>query len=126
MENEYTIPATSFVSLECLAATLSLPQSYVKELALSGVIPSLNVRGRLRFNTDEVRKALNQYARNTELLNCADCARQLGVEPTWLEQQAQAGIIPSLQFEACCLFNVEAVRQALATLAGETRGVIHE
>jgi hypothetical protein len=58
MENEKNI----FVSLEALAAGLCLPKAYLKELALKGSIPCLNVNGRLRFNIIAVQQALDKLA----------------------------------------------------------------
>lgn len=55
-------PAT-YCSLEALAATFQLPQHFLRELALRGDIPALNVNGRLRFNPVEVQTALDSLAR---------------------------------------------------------------
>jgi excisionase family DNA binding protein len=49
---------TVFISLEALAVTLGLPQSYLRGLATQDRIPFLNVNGRMRFNAEEVQKAL--------------------------------------------------------------------
>lgn len=54
--------AKEYISLECLSAQTNLPQRYLKELALSHRIPSLNVSGRLRFNPVEVQVALDRLA----------------------------------------------------------------
>jgi excisionase family DNA binding protein len=53
---------STYLSLEALAATLSLPQTYLRKLAEGGNIPFLNVSGRLRFNPSQVQDALNQLA----------------------------------------------------------------
>jgi hypothetical protein len=54
--------ANTYLSLEALAATLSLPQNYLRGLAESEDIPSLNVNGRLRFNIIAVQQALDKLA----------------------------------------------------------------
>lgn len=54
---------TTYCSLEALAATFQLPQYFLRELALRGDIPALNVNGRLRFNPVEVQNALDELAR---------------------------------------------------------------
>lgn len=51
-----------YISLEALAATLGLPQTFLRRLADQREIPSLNVNGRLRFDEGEVREALNRIA----------------------------------------------------------------
>ena len=53
----------SYISLEALAATLGLPQHYLKALANKKQIPYLNVNGRLRFDIEAVRHALNELAK---------------------------------------------------------------
>ena len=53
---------TQYLSLEALAATLGLPQKYLKDLVQNGKIPCLNVNGRLKFDPDNVRKALDRIA----------------------------------------------------------------
>jgi len=53
---------TQYLSLEALAATLGLPQKYLKDLAKSNEIPCLDVNGRLRFDPNRVRKALDRIA----------------------------------------------------------------
>jgi len=52
----------TYCSLEALAATFQLPQHFLRELALRGDIPALNVNGRLRFNQVEVQIALDKLA----------------------------------------------------------------
>lgn len=52
----------NFVSLEALAAELSLPKAYLKQLAIKDLIPYLNVNRRLRFDIMAVRQALADIA----------------------------------------------------------------
>jgi len=52
-----------YLSLEALAATLGLPQKYIKNLAQQGQIPFLNVNGRKRFCEPEVRDALSELSK---------------------------------------------------------------
>ena len=52
-----------YLPLEPLALILGLPQNYLRALADSGKIPSLNVNGRLRFDESEVRSALIQLSK---------------------------------------------------------------
>jgi hypothetical protein len=51
-----------YISLEVLAAKLRLPLKYLRELAKTNSIPSLNVNGRLRFNPVSVQQALDRIA----------------------------------------------------------------
>lgn len=51
-----------YISIEVLAASLNLPQKYLKELSSQGVIPSLCINGRLRFNPQTVQQALDNLA----------------------------------------------------------------
>ncbi len=53
----------SFVSLEKLARQLNLPRRFLRELASEGLIPALEIGGRLRFDVTEVQKALNSVAK---------------------------------------------------------------
>ena len=53
---------TEYLSLEALAVSLNLPKHYLKGLAQSGVIPCLDVNGRLRFSEPDVRDALSTLA----------------------------------------------------------------
>ncbi|GAF76833.1 unnamed protein product [marine sediment metagenome] len=53
---------TKYISLEALAATLKLPQKFLRELADNRKIPFLNVNGRLRFNPEVVQTILDQMA----------------------------------------------------------------
>lgn len=49
-------------SLAALAENTGLTKKYLRELAEQKIIPSLNVRGRLRFNPVAVQKALDRMA----------------------------------------------------------------
>ena len=51
-----------YIPLEVLAGRLSLPQKFLKDLAIKKTIPSLNVNGRLRFNEDLVCAALDEIS----------------------------------------------------------------
>jgi len=53
---------TEYISLSRLSSRLGLPEAYLKNLAASGSIPSLNINGRLRFNPDAVQQALDELA----------------------------------------------------------------
>lgn len=53
---------TEFISLSRLSNRLGLPEAYLKNLAASGTIPSLNINDRLRFNPEAVRQALDRLA----------------------------------------------------------------
>jgi hypothetical protein len=53
---------TKFVNLNVLAQDFGLPATYLRDLAISRKIPSLNVRGKLRFDTDAVAAALDKLA----------------------------------------------------------------
>jgi len=53
---------TEYISLECLAATLNLPQNYLRDLVRKQKIPALKVNRRLRFDEAKVRQALAQIA----------------------------------------------------------------
>jgi hypothetical protein len=55
-------PKRQFISLTSLAAEISLPKAYIVELADKGLIPSLDVNGRLRFNITAVQQALDKLA----------------------------------------------------------------
>ncbi len=57
---------TEYISLEILAAKLKLPQNYLRNLAESHQIPTLNVGSRLRFNPEAVQQALNKIAASQE------------------------------------------------------------
>ncbi len=56
------VDKNTFVTLDALANHFNLPNSYLKKLAAKNIIPSLNVNGRLRFNSEAVQSALNQIA----------------------------------------------------------------
>ena len=51
-----------YLSLDALAAALGLSRPYLRRLARTGQIPSLNVNGRFRFDELQVREALRQLA----------------------------------------------------------------
>ena len=51
-----------YIPLNKLSSRLGLPETYLKDLADRKVIPSLNVRGRLRFNPLQVQDALDGIA----------------------------------------------------------------
>ena len=53
----------AYMSLDALAAQLSLPRPYLRELAWLGRIPCLRVNGRLRFDLAAVRAALVELAK---------------------------------------------------------------
>lgn len=55
-----------YISLEVLAAKMSLPQKYLREFSQQGKIPSLNVNGRARYNPIAVQKALDELAAKGE------------------------------------------------------------
>lgn len=55
-----------YVSLEALAATFRLPQNYLRDLSGTHKIPSLNIKGRLRFNPTAVQYALDKLAAKGE------------------------------------------------------------
>ena len=52
----------TYISLESLAVELGLPKSYLKQLAVKGSIPCLNINGRLRFNPATVQQAIDKLA----------------------------------------------------------------
>jgi excisionase family DNA binding protein len=56
MQNE------KFITTEKLSSRLGLPRDYILELAQRKEIPSLNVRGRYRFNPEAVQSALDKLA----------------------------------------------------------------
>jgi hypothetical protein len=51
-----------YITLEHLSGRLNLPEKFLRTLAMKGVIPSLNVNGRLRFSEQQVRDALDREA----------------------------------------------------------------
>ena len=52
-----------YISLEVLAVTLKLPQSFLRQLTEKKLIPFLDVNGRFRFNPETVQQALDDLAR---------------------------------------------------------------
>lgn len=52
----------TFTSLDALATALGLPREYLRQLAETRAIPVLHVRGRLRFDPDQVQDALRAIA----------------------------------------------------------------
>ena len=52
----------TYCNLNSLSKKLNLPKTYLKRLTKNGLIPSLNVNGRLRFNPSAVEIALDQLA----------------------------------------------------------------
>ena len=57
---------SQYLSLEALAATLGLPQGYLRNLASEGQIPFLDVNGRKRFYEEDVRDALKKMTKDYE------------------------------------------------------------
>lgn len=57
-----------------------------------------------------------------QLVTLEELARRLPVSKRWLQQEARAGRIPSLIAGKVRLFNVEAVRAAIAEQAGKAEG----
>ena len=53
---------TTYRSLESLAIEFGLPAKYLRELSVTGQIPSLNVNGRQRYNPEQVQRALDELA----------------------------------------------------------------
>ena len=52
---------TDYISLDCLALTLSLPRAYLKRLVDAGKLPYINAgNGRKRFQEKVVRDALSR------------------------------------------------------------------
>lgn len=56
----------NYMSLESLAVQMSLPKTFLRQLAEKKAIPALDVNGRLRFNPGAVQKALDQIAAKGE------------------------------------------------------------
>ena len=67
---------TKFVRLSALGQDLGLPTSYLRDLALSQKIPSLNVHGKLRFDPDAVEIALSKLAAGDEAERARQAERQ--------------------------------------------------
>lgn len=63
---------TKFVNLNVLAQDFGLPATYLRDLAMSRKIPCLNVRGKLRFDPDDVAVALDKLAMGKETGDNAD------------------------------------------------------
>ena len=61
--NQHMDTIIQYLSLESLAAYLGLPENYLRRMAKAGIIPSLNVSGRLRFDLAAVKEALIDYQR---------------------------------------------------------------
>ena len=60
------IDENTFVTLDTLVNIFNLPKGYLRKLADENLIPSLNVNGRLRFNSEAVQKALDELATKGE------------------------------------------------------------
>ena len=56
----------TYCSLEALSAILQLPQHFLRERAIAGDIPFLNVGGRLRFKPSQVQEALEKLAKQRQ------------------------------------------------------------
>jgi excisionase family DNA binding protein len=54
--------ATTYMSLDALAARLGLPRGFLRDQARRGTIPHLLAGGRLRFEESAVREALRQQS----------------------------------------------------------------
>ena len=52
-----------YITLDSLAARLNLPRSYLQGLVERGNMPFLSVRGRKRFNEEELRSVLKEMSR---------------------------------------------------------------
>lgn len=59
------------------------------------------------------------------LVTLEELARRLPVSKRWLQQEARAGNLPCLLAGRRRLFNVDAVRAALAERAATAEGVSH-
>jgi len=53
---------TEYISLDVLATRLKLPRRFLRERIRDGLIPHLNVNGRLRFDEGAARDALLKLA----------------------------------------------------------------
>jgi excisionase family DNA binding protein len=51
-----------YITVSQLARKSNLPKAYLKRLAKANKIPSLNINGRLRFNSEAVQQALDELA----------------------------------------------------------------
>ena len=56
----------SFTNLRHTAARLGVPASWLRQEAKAGRVPSLQAGRQLKFNIEEVRKALFDRAKETE------------------------------------------------------------
>lgn len=52
----------SYIPIKRLSTRLGLSARYLKKLADDGLIPSLEINGRLRFNPSQAQDALDQLA----------------------------------------------------------------
>jgi len=59
LENENT-----YISLDHLSARLGLPRTYLKQLAERRSVPFLRVSGRMKFDPERVKEALDRMAAN--------------------------------------------------------------
>ncbi len=55
-----------YLALDAMATRLALPKTYLRRLAKDGILPHLNINGRLRFDETAVREALRDLARRDE------------------------------------------------------------
>lgn len=51
-----------YISLSHLTRKLRLPKLYIQQQAKAGIIPHLNINGRMRFQEQTVRQALDKLA----------------------------------------------------------------
>jgi hypothetical protein len=69
---------TKFIGLSLLAQNLGLPSAYLRDLATTGKIPSLNVCGKLRFDPDAVERALGELATGGKIEECKKVSTETG------------------------------------------------
>jgi excisionase family DNA binding protein len=62
---------SQYISLDVLASRLALPRTYLRDLVATKDIPFLNVRGRKRFDEQQVREALRTLAARKESVRCS-------------------------------------------------------
>ena len=55
-----------YITIGVLASRLNLPSRFLRELAERGLVPSLKVGARLRFDERAVREALLKLQRNRD------------------------------------------------------------
>jgi len=60
--------STELLPLDALAARLELPRTYLRRLAETGEIPSLDANGRLRFDVEAVGEALRLLAKSRQCI----------------------------------------------------------